>query len=60
MILTPREEQIATLVAQGKSNTEISESLGLTRGTVKEYVNKIFHKLGLHNRTELAMWFLKR
>ena len=54
--LSLRERQIAHLVAQAKSNKEIAFELHLTPGTVKEYMCNIFRKLGMRNRTELALW----
>lgn len=54
--LSLRESQIAHLVAQAKSNKEIAFELHLTPGTVKEYMCNIFRKLGVRNRTELALW----
>jgi DNA-binding NarL/FixJ family response regulator len=54
--LTLREKQIVKLVQQGKSNKEIAFELCLTVGTVKEYIHHIFRKLGMTNRTELAVW----
>jgi len=53
--LSPREQQIVCLVQRGKSNKEIAYSLCITVGTVKEYVYHIFRKLGVTNRTELAL-----
>ena len=37
-------------------NKEIAYELHLTEGTVKEYLNRIFRKLDVSNRTELAVW----
>jgi len=48
------------LVAQGKANKEIAFSLILTQGTVKEYLFRIFRKVEVTNRTELAIWALTR
>ena len=56
--LTPREKQIVDLVSQAKLNKEIAHELHLSEGTVKEYLNKVYRKLGLKNRTELAVWVL--
>jgi DNA-binding NarL/FixJ family response regulator len=44
------------LIQQAKSNKEIAYELRLTVGTVKEYIYHIFRKLGVNNRTELALW----
>jgi DNA-binding NarL/FixJ family response regulator len=46
------------LVRQAKQNKEIAYRLHLSEGTVKEYLNRIFRKLGVSNRTELAVWAL--
>ena len=54
--LSAREKQVADLIQQAKSNKEIAYELGLTTGTVKEYLFHIFRKLGVSNRTELALW----
>ena len=53
--LSPRERQLVGLVAQGLRNREIAAELGITEGTVKVYLHAIFDKLGVANRTELAM-----
>jgi DNA-binding NarL/FixJ family response regulator len=57
--LTFREKQIARLVCQGKLNKEIAFELHLTEGTIKEYLNRMFRKLEVTNRTELAMWTVR-
>lgn len=54
-VLTPREMDVARLVAQGKSNKDICKILFLTEGTVKNYVTRILEKLELNSRTELAV-----
>jgi DNA-binding NarL/FixJ family response regulator len=54
--LSFRERQIVQLIQQAKSNKEIAYELCLTVGTVKEYIYHIFRKLGVGNRTELALW----
>jgi len=56
--LTPREKQIVDLVSQAKLNKEIAHELHLSEGTIKEYLNKVYRKLGIKNRTELAVWAL--
>jgi DNA-binding NarL/FixJ family response regulator len=56
--LTLREKQIVELVKQAKLNKEIAFVLHLSEGTIKEYLNKIFRKLDVKNRTELAVWSL--
>jgi DNA-binding NarL/FixJ family response regulator len=54
--LTPRQGQIVSLVAQGFKNKEIAFSLGITEGTVKVYLYKLFKKLGMNDRLDLALY----
>ena len=58
--LTLRERQIVDLIRQAKANKEIAYELHLTEGTVKEYLNRIFRKLDVKNRTELAIWSMRK
>ena len=48
--LTPREYQVALMVARGLSNKEVARGLGISDGTVKLHVHNIFQKLGARNR----------
>lgn len=50
--LTRREYEVLRLAAQGKTNPEIAEATGLTRNTVKTYLQSALHKLGARNRVE--------
>lgn len=54
--LTQREEEILRLLARGRSNKEIAEELYLTEGTVKNYISRIYAKLGARDRTQAALW----
>jgi len=54
--LGPREKQIVGLVCQAKANKEIAFDLHLSEGTIKVYLASIFKKLGVQNRTQLALW----
>jgi DNA-binding NarL/FixJ family response regulator len=56
--LTPREEEIIELVAQGYSNKQISKKLLISEKTVKAHLTSIFNKLGITNRLNLAVDFL--
>lgn len=53
--LTPKERDVANHVARGLRNREIAALLATTEGTVKVYLHSIYTKLGISNRTELAM-----
>ena len=54
--LTPREREIVTLLRQGMRNKQIAAEMGITEGTVKIYLFRLFHKLGVRNRFELASY----
>ncbi|MBE9035899.1 response regulator [aff. Roholtiella sp. LEGE 12411] len=55
-LLSERELEVLTLVAQGKNNREIAKALHLSEGTVKNYVSQILARLGLRDRTQAALW----
>jgi len=59
-LLTPREDEVVRLVAEGLKNEEISERLGITEHTIRNYLCRIFEKLGLSNRVELVLYALSR
>jgi len=54
-ILTPREREVAALLADGRTNQQIAELLVIERGTVANHVAHILHKLGVSNRTQVAL-----
>lgn len=54
-VLTPREWLMATLVARGLRNRDIGQQMSIGEGTVKVYLHAIYQKLGIDNRTELAL-----
>jgi DNA-binding NarL/FixJ family response regulator len=55
-ILTPREEQVVALVAEGLSNRDTALELKLSEHTVKKYLFRIFDKLGISSRVELVLY----
>jgi len=55
-VLTPRELQIANLVASGLSNKEIARKLSIAERTADPHVEHILNKLGLHSRLQIARW----
>jgi DNA-binding NarL/FixJ family response regulator len=56
LLLTPREEQVVALVAEGLSNRETARELNLSEHTVKKYLFRIFDKLGISSRVELVLY----
>ena len=58
--LSEKELQVVEKVADGQNNKEIAETLFLSEGTVRNYISVILEKLGLRDRTQLAIWYLKR
>ena len=57
--LSPRELQVAEYAAQGESNKQIADRLGLSEHTVKNYLFHVFEKLGVSNRFELLFLLFK-
>lgn len=53
--LSPREREVASAIGQGRSNAEIAAELFMSVATVKAHVTHIFTKLGLTNRTQIAL-----
>ena len=53
--LTPRERELVTLVARGRSNAEIAEELTISAATVKTHVNRAMAKLGARDRAQLVV-----
>ena len=58
--LTNREMQVLRHIAMGLSNREIGKSLGISVETVKEHVQNILRKLNVNDRTQAAVWAVKR
>lgn len=54
--LSPRETEVATLIAQGEANRTIATQLFLSERTVEQHVRSILRKLGLPNRAAVAAW----
>jgi DNA-binding NarL/FixJ family response regulator len=59
-MLTSREEGVVLLVAEGMTNRDISRQPQLSEHTVRNYLFRIFNKLGTSNRLELALYALQR
>ena len=58
-LLSHRELQVAECAAQGQSNKQIADRLGLSEHTIKNYLFRIFEKLGVSNRFELLFLLFK-
>ena len=58
--LTPTERRIAALAAEGRSNKEIAAALFVTPKTVGTQLSRIYRKVGVHSRTELARHLSER
>jgi DNA-binding NarL/FixJ family response regulator len=58
--LTDREKQVLKLVAEGRSNKEVAELLGISVKTAMSHREHVMEKLGVHNRTELVRFAIKR
>jgi len=58
--LTTREREVATLIAQGKSTREIAEMLVVGERTVESHVSNIMFKLGVHSRSQIAVWAVEK
>jgi DNA-binding CsgD family transcriptional regulator len=55
-VLTGREQEVARLLAAGRSNREIADTLVITEGTVEVHVKHILSKLGFRSRAQVAAW----
>ena len=58
--LAKREDEVASLVAEGLSNREVGQKLGLSEHTVSNYLFRIYEKLGVSGRVELVLYILKQ
>ena len=54
--LTPRQREIAALIARGYTNQQVAAELVISRGTVANHIEQILRRLGLSSRVELATW----
>ncbi|QWF80813.1 response regulator [Amycolatopsis sp. CA-230715] len=59
-LLSPQEQRVLDLIAEGLTNREIGDRLSLAEKTVKNYVSSLLHKLGLQRRTEAAVYVERR
>ena len=54
--LTPREREVAALIARGLTNQQIADELVIAKRTAANHVEHILAKLGFHSRTQVATW----
>ena len=54
--LSSREFQVLELIGSGSTNSEITETLGITKSTAKTHLRNIYYKTDFHNRTDLNRW----
>jgi len=59
-LLTKREEDVVRLVAEGLTNREVARQLNLSEHTVRNYLFRIFEKLGISSRVELVLYALNQ
>jgi DNA-binding NarL/FixJ family response regulator len=59
-LLTKREDEVASLVAEGLSNREVCVKLGLSEHTVGNYLFRIYNKVGVSSRVELVLYLLRQ
>ena len=59
-LLSPQEQRLLPLVAQGLTNKEIAQALGISYETVKEHVQHILRKIGVSDRTQAAVWAVRK
>lgn len=57
--LSPRQREVVTLVAEGRSNREIAKQLSLSEGTVKNHVSTVLDLVGVADRTKLAVLYVR-
>ena len=58
--LSGREREVAVLIAQGKSNREIADTLVLSERTIESHVSSILFKLDYNSRTQIATWAIEK
>ena len=58
--LTPREREVLKLLAEGQRNQEIATTLGVTHQSVRNYVQRVYRKIGVETRVEATLFALKR
>ena len=60
MSLTPRQREVLSLMAQGKTTREIAYELGLSPYTVKNYIERIYERLGALDRVQAVSMAVRK
>jgi len=58
-LLAKREEEVVNLVAEGLTNRDIAQKLGISEHTVSNYLFRVYEKLGISSRVELVLYVLR-
>jgi DNA-binding CsgD family transcriptional regulator len=58
--LTPRQTEVAALVADGLTNRELAERLGITERSAESHLERIRLRLGFRSRSQVAAWYVSR
>ncbi len=58
--LTPQQIKVLQLIAHGYTNRQIAEELRIAEGTAERHVHSLLTILGVHNRTEAALWAVQQ
>lgn len=59
-LLSPREQEILSLIADGRTNREMAEMLSISGRTVERFCSSVMNKLGLHSRAQLVSYAVRR
>jgi two-component system nitrate/nitrite response regulator NarL len=59
-LLTQKEDEVAGLVAEGMTNRDVAQKLGIVEHTVSNYLFRIYEKLGISSRVELALYVIRQ
>ena len=59
-LLTHREEEVVHLVADGLKNREVAQMLKVKEHSIRNYISRIFEKLGISSRVELILYALSQ
>jgi pimeloyl-ACP methyl ester carboxylesterase/DNA-binding CsgD family transcriptional regulator len=58
LTLTPRQREVAALIAQGSSNRDIATRLGITERSAESHVERIRDRMGFRSRSQIAAWYV--